>query len=367
MTKQSIITRTLASGTQISLPTFQFKGKSPNKPKVYIQSSVHGSEIQGYLVCLHLIEHFAKNPPLGDITIVPLANSYATDCKFGEYTVGRFDPTRGYNWNRNYLDLSYLADAFIKKCKNVKFEKLVPAFKQEMQKELIKKLKNASGYHTKLALQLQTLAMQADIVLDLHCASQSLPYVYSPTYLMQDAVKLGCSFIVEIPHAFTGALDEAVFCPWLALKDCYNKHNPKQTINKSPISSFTIELGNEECIDSVLANLQANNIISYLKEKPIKTRTIYSCKLEDFRRIYTKIGGMIIKSPAIGQKIKAGDVLMSISSPSLFGKTNFNSIIKNSTTNINAELDCIPLVKINSPIVHEGMTVMHIMTKFKKL
>lgn len=367
MTKQNIITRTLASGTQISLPIFQFKGKNPNKPKVYIQSSVHGSEIQGYLVCLHLIEHFAKNPPLGDTTIVPLANPYATDCKFGEYTVGRFDPSRGYNWNRNYLDLSYLAGSCIKKYKNTKFEKLIPAFKQEMQKELAKKLKNASGYHTKLALQLQTLAMQADIVLDLHCASQSLPYAYSPTYLMQDATKLGCSFIIEIPHAFTGALDEAVFCPWLALTSAYNNQNPKQAIKNSPISSFTIELGNQECIDSNLARLQANNIINYLQEKPTKTTPIYACKLEDFRRIYTSIGGMIIKSPAIGQKVKAGDVLMSISSPSLFGKTNFNSIIKNSTTNIKAELDCIPLVKINSPIVHEGMTVMHLMTKVRKL
>ena len=209
--------------------------------------------------------------------------------------------------------------------------------------------------------------MKADIVLDLHCAYISLPFVFSANYLINEASLLGFSFIIDIPHKFAGSLDEAVFCPWLVLKELYNKYHPKQAVAKLPIVSFTIELGNKECIDFDLAQNQAASILNYLRGKPNKKLPIYSCKLEDFLRIYAPRGGLIMKTVPIGKKIKVGEILMDISSPALFQKTQNKTIIKDSTFQIIAKEDSILLAKVVTPIVHEGMTVMYIMTKFKKL
>lgn len=366
--RKDIITRNLASGTQLSIPVFHFKGKNPSFPTAYIQSSIHGSEVQGYLVCLHLIEHFSKNQPNGDVTIVPLANPYATDCKLGECTIGRFDTVEGHNWNRNYLDLSYLAENFIKKHKNTELEKLVPLFKKEMQKALKQKLNESVGYYQKLALQLQILATQADLVLDLHCSWLSLPFVFSPNYLVESAALFGFPFIIKVPPKFAGALDEAIFYPWFNLQTRYNDIHSKQKISRMPIESFTIELGNTELIDSKLALEQSINIQNYLEKKGKKAAKLYSCELEDLLKIYAPKGGLITEIAPLDKKVKKGEPLVSISSPAHFGSTKMaTSIIRQSTTQVLAKFDCIPIVNAITSIVHEGMTIMFVMTKYQKL
>ena len=92
----------LASGTTQFLRVYTVTGRSARAPKAYVQSSMHGSEVQGNAVIAALLEHLARERPLGDVTLVPNANPGAIDQKAAEYTPGRFDPTTGANWNRNY-------------------------------------------------------------------------------------------------------------------------------------------------------------------------------------------------------------------------------------------------------------------------
>jgi predicted deacylase len=375
MIKQNIKTRTLADGTQLSIPVFHFHGSDKNAPSVYIQSGIHGAEVQGYLVALKLIEYFETYPPKGDVNIVPIANPYGLNCKIGYHTFGRFDPTTGDNWNRNYEDLTGTVDSFLSDCKDCPFDTLVPLFKKKLQESLAEKLGERHSYHKKLALQLQSLSSSADIILDLHCDTLSVPHIYCPSYALNSVINFGIPFIVEIPHTFGGALDEASFCPWVALMEKYNAYHGIKL--NCPIETFTIELGNQELIDPDHAYKQLPAILNYLAAKGVcdqknisidRKLPIYSCALKDFITIYAASGGLILQHPKLGSSTKAKETLMSLNTPSSWEHVkNIKNFIHDSSLSITISHDSIPISRSMSSVIHEGMALMKVMTRYRKI
>ncbi|MFM9746190.1 succinylglutamate desuccinylase/aspartoacylase family protein, partial [Streptomyces brasiliscabiei] len=61
-----------------------------------------------------LLEQLKQLDLKGDITLVPYANPIGCNQKSGEFTLGRFDPITGTNWNRMYHCNSQLATQFAK-------------------------------------------------------------------------------------------------------------------------------------------------------------------------------------------------------------------------------------------------------------
>ncbi|RYZ94585.1 MAG: hypothetical protein EOP11_26190, partial [Proteobacteria bacterium] len=64
----------LASGDSLTIPIYDFSGSDPAAPSVYLQSAMHGAEVQGSLVLALLVAHLKAHPPLGRVRIVPNAN-----------------------------------------------------------------------------------------------------------------------------------------------------------------------------------------------------------------------------------------------------------------------------------------------------
>ena len=69
--------RSLASGANLDVPVYTIRGSNPRAKRAYIQSSMHGSEVQGNAVIARLLELFAQTPPEGDVVLVPNANPFA--------------------------------------------------------------------------------------------------------------------------------------------------------------------------------------------------------------------------------------------------------------------------------------------------
>ena len=90
-----------ASGRNLNVPIYRISDGLPG-PKVYIQSSIHGAEVQGNVVIYHLLQALKNTKIAGEIVLVPNCNPVGTNIKAGEYTLGRFDPVNGTNWNRGY-------------------------------------------------------------------------------------------------------------------------------------------------------------------------------------------------------------------------------------------------------------------------
>ena len=372
MIKRHIPCRRLANGTQLSSPVFHFRGRHKGSPATYIQSGVHGAEVQGYWVSLLLVEHFAKTPPHADVTIVPLANPYATNIRMGDYTLGRFDPATGENWNRHYTDNTPLARDFLARYPEKKMEELVPLFKTAMQKHIRTQQGAATAYPKKLALELQRMALSADIVLDLHCDTHSVPHIYSPSYAVSSASALGIPYVVEVPPLFAGALDEAIFCPWIALAAEYKRLHAAWS--SPPVEAFTIELGHQEHLDMQEAQRQTQGILHYLGTKGVCDAVSvhvplhwYHCALKDFLTIYAPTGGIVIERAALGRLVKAERALMTLSSPHLFAATKDTAqLTKDTSVKISAARDAIPITYATSPIVHEGTALAKIFTNYQK-
>ena len=94
----------LANGQSLDLNIIEVEGERPG-PTVYIQSAVHGAEVQGNLLLYQLIDELKKRRNNGKLILVPNANPYGSIQKSGPYTQGRFNPVTGNNFNRNYTDI----------------------------------------------------------------------------------------------------------------------------------------------------------------------------------------------------------------------------------------------------------------------
>lgn len=382
--RTDILTRKLADGSVLKIPVFTFEGTNPLAPQVYIQSSIHGAEVQGNGVILHLIDHFIKNPPQGTIVLVPNVNPFAINQRLGDYGYSRFDPSTGDNWNRMYANITCCttsektaADqivieeflAQIQDSSNV--NKVIQKLRAEILKRLDKRLANSNAYAQKLALQIQRMASQADIVLDLHCDTASLPHLYTPNYAVRSAHELNLPYLISIPEKFAGSLDEASFCPCVNLYRTWN--NP--AYSKPHVEAFTLELGGQELLNLDLAKEQASGIIHYLSTKEVCEDIYYEpltkqhvCSLENFQSIHAPEGGYISYSTTLGKIVEADKPLFKIlqianlNSAKTINQTN-QSLIENLTTIVTASTPCIPIIKCCGVTVHEGMVV----TKILKL
>ena len=57
--KSHLVVAQNASGRNMNVPIYRMKGARPG-PTVYIQSSIHGAEVQGNVVIYHLIQRLKK-------------------------------------------------------------------------------------------------------------------------------------------------------------------------------------------------------------------------------------------------------------------------------------------------------------------
>ncbi|MBV1910436.1 MAG: succinylglutamate desuccinylase/aspartoacylase family protein [Kangiellaceae bacterium] len=319
--KEHISVASNASGRKMHVPVYRFKGQAPG-PKVYIQSSIHGAEVQGNVVIYHLIEFLKVNPIRGEIVLVPNCNPVGTNIKSGEYTLGRFDPVNGQNWNRGYYyDESMITEFVDSLTGELSLEEIKPIFKEKMKQAIESELNKpwGIGLASRLNLQLQSLALDADIVIDLHNGPVATRHIYVPEYAKESARYFNIPHIIYIPNQFSGALDEATFCHWWTLVDKLSVKFPAQ-LWETPVEAFTLEMGSQEVIDFESGQYDANGILSYLNHKgflvesDIEPDNInrYSVFLKDYKILYSQDGGIVEYKVKPGQHVNKGEVIANV-------------------------------------------------------
>ncbi|WP_096738932.1 succinylglutamate desuccinylase/aspartoacylase family protein [Pseudoalteromonas atlantica] len=319
ISQENIVVGEVANGLPLTIPVYRLKGDGSG-PSVYIQANMHGAEVQGNAVIFQLLEQLKQLNLKGDITLVPYANPIGCNQKSGEFTLGRFDPITGTNWNRMYHYNSDLVTQFAREHSQYDDAALKSNFKKALLDEIHAKL-NGPAYllntGKRIALNLQKLAHQADIVLDLHTGPISSKHLYCPTYASDSARYFNIEHVLLIPSDFDGAMDEASFCPWWHLSDALSAQGRDFNVQ---VEAFTVELGSQEKIDLAAAFDDANSILSYLNHKNVlvdaayqpKQMTRYACHLDDYFAYYAPIGGMVEYVAPLGAHIKAGEPIAHI-------------------------------------------------------
>jgi uncharacterized protein len=342
MKVERIPVRQLASGEQLEISVYRFSGHKGG-PSAYLQASLHGSETQGNWVIAHLLERLPNLDLLGDITLVPCANPYAQNQKQGDYTIGRFDPVDGDNWNRTFQNLSHLAE----EC-SIQWPRAKTELRARILETLGGLLRPDLPHARYLALTLQKLAAAHDILLDLHCATLCETYAYVPAYAFARFSDLPCRHGLRIGPEFSGAMDEAFFVPWWRLGDRVEEETGR--FPEIP-EGFTLELGQQNWNDPELAAKQAEGILHYLARKgvvagkfnpPLFERR-YGCELENFLTVYSPVGGFLKLKAPLGEVVEEGSPFCE-----LLGFKDFQRTI------LPCRERCIPITFTNASSVHQG-------------
>ena len=319
ITHQDIQVGEIANGLPLTIPVYHLEGNGTG-PNVYIQANMHGAEVQGNAVIYQLLEKLKHETLASSITLVPYANPIGCNQKSGEFTLGRFDPITGTNWNRMYQDHTDLVDDFVAEFISAD----LPTIKREFKNRLVAAtaaILDGPSYAVntgkRIALNLQKLAHQADIVLDLHTGPISTKHLYCPEYAKASARYFDIPHVLLIPNDFDGAMDEANFCPWWNLSEAFKKAGREIPVL---VEAFTVELGSQEKIDLAEAKNDAASILSYLtyKEALVDSTykaqdiTRYACYLKDYLAYYAPMGGMVEYTAELGSHVKAGTTIANI-------------------------------------------------------
>ena len=355
----SIPIQTLSTGREISLNVHTFKG--PKKGlNVYIQASVHGSELQGNLVIKELIDTLKNTEISGKITLVPLANPRATENKVSTFTQGRFHPETGDNWNRLYSDVTDELNTEEIFNQSTDINELKTLYKKAICSKLKEKYLQDAAYGIRteklLHYELQSLASDADIILDLHTGPVACEYVYTRKDHSELARDLNFPFYLEITNEFAGAMDEASFMPWVQFEKECSKRNIK---DDSPFEAYTLELGSEEFISSPLAKSQSDKITCFLQKRgllktgfKVKDDFKHANDLSSFKSYFSPQGGLIefVKKP--GEKVKKDECLYRV--------FNFDQvdISKKEVTAIN---DCYVINHMPSSAAAQGACIYQVL------
>ncbi|MCH1929462.1 M14 family metallopeptidase [Shewanella sp. A25] len=358
----------LAAGQALTLPIYTFKpsGHAPRGPKVYIQANVHGAEVQGNAVIFQLMKLLERCEILGEISLVPLANPLGINQKSGEFTLGRFDPITGANWNREYLSHDIDIASWLKVHAKLDDAELIQAFRSTLVESCQQRLRNPWGVTTghRLAVNLQAMAHDADIVLDLHTGPKSCKHLYCPEYALDDAKYFSIPYTLVIPNGFGGAMDEAAFCPWWQLSEVAKSQGRDLAV---AVAAFTLELGSQERISLADALIDAEGIMAYLSHRGVIRDTVlpakmarFGCYLKDYKKFHAPSAGLVEYMAAVGEPLPSGKPLVKLLRLDLYGTAD-------ELTTLALPQDCVPILHFASASVHQGTELYKVMTQLFEL
>lgn len=368
LTKHHIAVAQNASGRSLNVPIYKISDSLPG-PTVYIQSSIHGAEVQGNVVIYHLLQALKTTQIHGEIILVPNCNPVGTNIKAGEYTMGRFDPVNGTNWNRGYFyDGQQVRDFAAALDENTSPDAIKAEFRKVLLASIEAKLAEpwGLGLAQQLNLTLQKLAVNADIVLDLHNGPVSTRHVYIPEYAKQAAHQFSIPHCIFIPNVFAGALDEACFCTWWLLQDCLNERFGHE--HHFGVEAFTLEMGSQEVIDFAEGEKDAQGILGYLASKgvldsqqfkPAKMQRL-GVTLANYKTLFTNFGGMVEYVVKPGQKVKKGELMARV--------LNIDNLDdEHAVQAVLAPCDLIPMLHFPSASVLSGTQLYKCFTNYVEL
>jgi predicted deacylase len=342
------------------LTSFHFGTPGAGK-KVYIQGSLHADEVPGMLVSqflrtgLQALE--AAGKIAGEVILVPAANPIGLAQAIHGAAFGRFDLTTGINFNRSY---KHVADD-LKKSLDGKLGQDAQAnvaLIREHARASIADWKPATDAET-LKKTLMTLAIDADIVLDLHCDNEAVLHIYAGTPLA-DAVAplsaiLGAHALLLAYQAGGEPFDEACSRLWWDL----DQHFAQRFPIPPACLSVTVELRGEMEVSYDLARKDAAGLLQFLTLSGVlladdggaaaavlPAPLCEATPLEGVEPVYAPHAGILVYTRELGERVAAGDALADLIDP-----------VSGETTVLRATVDGVFFARSAHRHVIRGMNV----------
>lgn len=302
-----------APGTSRQLTVLRWRGRAG--PRVYIQAALHGDEIPPLLVAHHLERLIdAALPQLrGEILLLPYANPFGLDQFVQGQQHGRFDLDSGQNFNRGFAELG---DPLAEKVA----ERLgadPAANVAEIRAALRELLAGPLPPTPQKALRhaLLRLAVDCDIVLDLHCENEACLHLYVNRAHWPQAADLAHALQAEMvllaDDSGGDCFDEACLRPYTTLAARFPQH-------PVPAACFatTVELRGERDVDDDTARIDAEGLMRFLRARGVfaggaelPTELPRATRLEALDLLEAPATGVLLWERPLGCEVAAGELL----------------------------------------------------------
>jgi predicted deacylase len=292
--------------------------------KVYIQAAIHADEVPAMLVAHLLRQHLerldAEGRVKGEVILVPAANPLGLSQVIHGAPFGRYDLSTGTNFNRAY---HHAADAL----KTSLAGRLggdatanVALIREEARRSVAGwEPKDSAGTLKKALL---TMAIDADIVLDLHCDNEAVLHMYTGTPLVDDVMPLAALMEARVllvaKESGGEAFDEACSRLWWDLAD----HFTDAVIPPSCIA-VTVELRGENDVSYDYAGKDAAAILQYLAllgvidmpVRPLPDPLCDATPLDAVEPLHAPHAGVLVFRKKLGDQVEANEPVADVVNP----------------------------------------------------
>ncbi len=310
-----------APGTRRSLRVHRY-GIPGAAPKVYIQAALHADEHPGLLVAQHLIALLdraaADGRVRGEIVVVPVANPIGLSQHLNGHQPGRYDFETGGNFNRDFPDL---APELIERLRGRLGSER--AANRERVRTVLRELATALVPEREaddLKIRLLGLAIDADIVLDLHCDFAALMHLYASRHHRELAEalgrELGAAVLMLEEEAGGRPFDESCAGPWWKLAAALG---PETALDAACFAA-TVELRGQADVDDALAADDAERLLRFLarqgalagEPEPAGHATMLTVPLEGVDVVRAPRAGIVAYRKRLGDRVERGEIVAEI-------------------------------------------------------
>ncbi len=314
-------------GTTRTLPSLHF-GPETSTRKAYIQCALHADEPPGLLVGWYLRQRLADLEAQGSvlerIVLVPMANPIGLQQRILGRGLGRFELSSGENFNRNYAELSEAA-----------FDRLQAILRERAPnlaevRTVLRDAANALRCDTELdslRATLLGLAIDADLVLDLHCDNEAVMHLYTTNWSWQTfaplAGLLGARAALLSDDSGGGPFDESCSMLLGKLAALIAARTDHRFAAEFACEATTVELRGETDVTHDFARTDAEAIVDFLIHRgyiagdPVAVPTpCTATPLEGSMPVPAPVGGVLIHRAPLGATVSKGELIAEILDPS---------------------------------------------------
>lgn len=307
----------------LHLTSFHYGAPGSGK-KVYIQAAIHADEVPAMLVAHVLrgqLEKLdAEGRIKGEVVLVPAANPLGLSQVVHGAPFGRYDLSTGTNFNRAYRHAADALKTGLEGRLGADAAANVALIREHARRE-IAAWEPADNAAT-LKKTLLTMAIDADIVLDLHCDNEAVLHMYTGTPLVEVVQPLadlmGARVLLVAKESGGEAFDEACSRLWWDLAD----HFPQAAIPPA-CAAVTVELRGENDVNYDYARQDANAILQYLARQgvldlPTGALPPAQCgptPLDAVEPVTAPHAGVLVFRKKLGEQVTAGEPIADIVNP----------------------------------------------------
>ncbi len=261
----------MAPGTRRSITLHRF-GRPSARPKAYLQAAIHANELPGAMTLHHLLPMLAAAQRArrieGEIVVVPAVNPIGLAQLVGNNHLGRYEFLGRDNFNRNWPELSAAVGERIGATLGRDAAANVDAIRRAARAALAQT--RPSNELQALRLEVMKLAVDADVVLDLHCDQEAVLHLFIsrcdwPGPAAALAADLGAQATLyndPFPEALTfSGVNSAL---WARLANRF----PDAAIPQACLSA-TVEYRGQRDVNHALGAADARNLYRYLVRRGV--------------------------------------------------------------------------------------------------